>query len=158
MPLATDGILDIDDILDAVQSHAAGLGYFQRVGTHEPKSPPGNGLTCAIWVQDIEPLQQQSGLASTTILLTLNLRLYTSMLTKPEDLIDPALMKAVSALMAAYSRNFTLSGLVRNVDLLGITGKRLGARAGYLNQDGKTFRVFTVTLPLIVDDLWEQAE
>lgn len=150
--------LGIDDILSAVQSHAAGLGHFERVGTHEPKTSPKNGLTCAIWVQDIAPVAQQSGLASTTVCLTFNIRLFSSMLQEPQDAIDPRLIKALDALMRAYSGDFTLGGRVECVDLLGMASKGLGGRAGYLNYGGKELRVFTVSLPLLVEDLWEQAE
>jgi len=32
----------------------------------------------------------------------------------------------------------------------------LSALAGYLNQDGKLYRVMTVTLPIIINDIWAQ--
>jgi hypothetical protein len=59
--------------------------------------------------------------------------------------------------MAAYNGDFTLGGLVECVDLLGMTGQRLEARAGYLEQDRKIYRVMTITLPVIVAEAWEQA-
>jgi hypothetical protein len=43
------------------------------------------------------------------------------------------------------------------VDLLGSAGAPLSAQAGYLNQDGRLFRVMTLTLPIIVNDVWDQA-
>lgn len=150
--------LMVDDILSAVSSHALASGYFERVNTHEPKSAPGNGLSVAIWVQNIGPARGASGLSSTTVLLTFNARIFQSMLSDPQDMIDPNLMKALDALMAAYSGDFTLGGTVRNVDLLGQFGPGLGAEAGYIEQDKKLFRVITITLPLVVNDLWAQAE
>jgi hypothetical protein len=45
---------------------------------------------------------------------------------------------------------------VRNVDLLGAYGAGLSALAGYLNVDNKMFRVVDLTLPLIVNNVWEQ--
>jgi carbon-monoxide dehydrogenase large subunit len=33
----------------------------------------------------------------------------------------------------------------------------LSAVAGYINQDGKVLRVMTLTLPLVVNDVWSQA-
>lgn len=147
--------LDIVTILDKVQSYAAATGFFDRVGTHEPKSAPGNGLTCAIWVQDIAPIRS-SGLNSTSGRLAFNVRLYNSMLAEPQDQIDPNLMKALDALFTSYSGDFDLGGNVRHVDLLGAYGQALSAQAGYMNQDGKVFRVFVITLPLIIDDIWAQ--
>lgn len=150
--------LQVDDILSAVTSHALAAGYFERVNTHEPKSAPGGGLTVAVWVQRIGAARGASGLASTTSLLVLNLRIFQNMLSEPQDMIDPGLMKALDALMAAYSGDFTLSGTVRNVDLQGQFGTELSAEAGYVQQDSKLFRCVTITLPLIVNDLWAQAE
>jgi hypothetical protein len=31
------------------------------------------------------------------------------------------------------------------------------ARAGYINQDNKMYRVMTITLPLVVNDTWLQS-
>lgn len=149
--------LDIRTILAAVETHALQSGYFQAVNGHEPKSAPQNGLTCAIWVEQIGPARGASGLNSTSARLALFVRLYTPMLTQPEDAIDPDLMTALDALMAAYSGDFTLGGLVRDVDLLGRHGDPLSARAGYLTTSGAEYRVMTITLPLVVNDLWSQA-
>jgi hypothetical protein len=148
--------LDIRTILAAVESHALASGYFDAVNGHEPKSAPQNGLTCAVWVEQIGPARGGSGLDSTSARLALNVRLYTPMVQEPEDAIDPALMDALDALLAAYSADFELDGLVRQVDLLGTYGDPLSVRAGYLTTSGAEYRVMTITLPLIVNDLWEQ--
>jgi hypothetical protein len=79
------------------------------------------------------------------------------MLTEPQDLIDPQIITATDALMAAYNGDFTLGGLVECVDLLGMTGQRLDARAGYLEQDRKIYRVMTINLPCLVENAWPQA-
>lgn len=149
--------IGIDQILDGVESHAMTLGLFERVGMHEPKNAPGNGLSCWFWAQQIGPVPAASGLAVTTGRLELTGRLATNMLQKPEDAIDPNMIRAVDALMTAYSGDFELGGSVRNVDLLGMHGAPLQARAGYLHMDGRMLRVYDITLPLIVNDLWGQA-
>ena len=148
--------LDAAQIIDAVVSHAAASGWFDRVNQHEPKNAPPYGLTAAVWVDEIRPAQS-SGLDSTSALLVLNVRLYTSMLQEPQDAIDPNLVAASSVLFAAYSGDFSLGGEARHVDLLGAEGAPLRARAGYLNQDQKLYRVMTITLPVIVNDAWDQA-
>lgn len=149
--------LALPAILDAVQSHALRLGWFEKVNGHEPKNAPGNGITAAVWVERVVPYAGGSGLAATTGVVLLNVRLYSPMLTEPQDGIDPAVIGAADALLTAYSGDFELGGLIRNVDLLGQAGEPLGGRAGYLNQDGKLFRVFTINLPLIINDLWSQS-
>lgn len=150
--------LAIQEITDAVVSHALETGYFERVNNHEPKSAPGNGLSASVWVDSIGPVPAGSGLARTSALLRFNVRLYTSMLSEPQDAIDPNLVTALDALLTKYNEDFTLGDLVRNVDLLGQTGASLSAQAGYLNQDNKLYRVFTITLPLVVNDVWDQGE
>lgn len=145
-------------IIDAVVSHAAASGYVELAQAHEPKSKPivGGGVTAAVWVQQIGPVPAASGLSMTSGRLELTVRLYAGMLSEPQDAIDPNMMAAVDALMAAYSGDFDLGGSVRNVDLLGSAGVPLQARAGYLAQDGKLFRVFDICLPLILSDIWAQ--
>lgn len=148
--------LDIRTILSAVESHALASGYFADVNGHEPKSPPTSGITCAVWVEQIGPARGGSGLASTSSRLALYVRLYSSLVQQPADAIDPDLMDALDWLMGAYSGDFTLGDLVRQVDLLGTYGEPLSARAGYLAEGGSEYRVMTITLPLIVSDLWDQ--
>jgi hypothetical protein len=148
--------LNVRTILDAVESHALASGFFQAVNGHEPMSPPTSGITCAVWVEQIGPARGGSNINSTTARLALFVRLYTSLSQQEPDAIDPALMDALDGLMAAYSSDFTLDGLIRHVDLLGAYGDPLSARAGYLAESGTEYRVLTITLPLIVSNLWEQ--
>jgi fermentation-respiration switch protein FrsA (DUF1100 family) len=149
--------INIAGILDGLVSHAMATGLFDRVSGHEPKNPPGNGLSCAFWAQAIGPVPAASGLQLTTGRVEFNARLYSSFVQQPEDAIDPNLIAAVDVLLSAYSGDFELGGNVRNIDLLGQTGAALGAQAGYLTQGGTTYRVFTITIPAIVNDLWGQA-
>lgn len=148
--------LDIDGILAEVISHAQSLGVFDEVNGHEPKSAPGRGVTAAVWVQDLDPAPGMSGLASTSIRLGLMVRLYTGMISEAPDAIDPNLIAALDALCAAYNGDFTLGGAVEQVDVFGAYGDPMRGRAGYLNQDGRMFRVMDLTVPLIVSDLWDQ--
>lgn len=149
--------LDAPALFNAMESHALETGLFETVNGHEPKSAPGNGLTAAVWSQEIGPAPSESGLAATTGLVTFYLRIYQNMLMDPQDAIDPLVISAVDALFTAYSSDFTLGGLIRNVDLLGASGTTLRAIAGYISQDGKLFRCMTITIPLIINDVWGQS-
>jgi hypothetical protein len=152
--------LDIASLVDYAVSHALALGWYDAVNTHEPKSKPGAGLTCAIWVDRFTPIDARSGLSTTSMLITLSVRSYTSMLAEPQDMIDTNLTAAVDALLRAYVGDFAVASLtgtpVATVDVLGTHGDPLGGQAGYLDIDGKLYRVFTITLPLIVDDLYDE--
>ncbi len=146
----------VQNLTDALTSKAAATGAFRRVNSHEPKSAPGSGLTLAVWADSIQPVAQASGLASTSGVVTYLARAYGNMLQKPEDDVDPRLMAAASVLVGAYSADFTLGGLCRNVDLLGMYGRKLGAQAGYVTIAGSMYRIMSVTVPCVLDDLWEQ--
>jgi len=145
----------LKELIGKAVDHALTLGVFERVNGYEPKSAPGSGLTAAIWSQEVSPVQS-SGLASTSVRVELNTRIYSNMLAEPQDAVDPTMLDAVDLLCAAYSAGFTLGGAVRKVDLLGSDGVALSAKAGYITQDGRIYRVMTITLPLIVNDLWTQ--
>lgn len=147
--------ISIDEILDAVVSHAQRLGVFEKVNQHEPKNAPGNGLSAAVWVDRIEPTRG-SGLDSTTIKITFTMRLFTNMIQEPQDMIDPQMVKAVDLLLASFSDDFTLDGLIKNVDLLGSTGPGLLAQAGYVRIGSTLFRIMDITVPCMVNDVWEQ--
>lgn len=149
--------MDIAAIIDAIVSHALASGYFDRVNQHEPKSAPGNGVSASVWADSIEPASHGSGLSTTSARVVFNVRIYTSMVQEPMDSIDTNIMLAVSALMSAYSGDFELGGNVRQIDLLGSSGMPLQARAGYVEQDKRLYRVFTINLPVIVNDAWTQA-
>jgi hypothetical protein len=148
--------MDTRGILDALTSHALASGVFDVVAGHEPKHAPGNGLSIAFWVQSLGPARSQSGLQQTSGLLVVNARLYTSMTSDPPDAIDPNMVDAADVLMGAYSGDFELGAQVRNIDLLGDQGPGLSLLAGYLVIDNKALRVLTITIPMVINDVWSQ--
>lgn len=152
--------LNVKDLVDAVASHAMSLGYFDRVNTHEPKNAPGNGLSCSIWFSDIEAVRG-SGLNSTSVRIALNIRIMTSMIAEPQDMIDPNLAEALSVLVQSYHDDLELDNIagldIRMIDVLGAYGNPLRAQAGYIEQDKKIYRLFDITLPIIANDVWNQS-
>lgn len=150
-------MLDTTPIRNALGDHAAASGHFDRFARHELKAPPGNGLTGAIWVQEVRPIALRSGLAVTSARVAFWLRIYQNMLMEPQDDIDPKVDAARDALMLAYSGDFTLGGLIAEVDLLGAHGEPLMARAGYQQLGQQMMRVVTINIPCIVNDAYPQA-
>ena len=146
----------ITGVYSAALSVAKGLGPFKSVIAHEPKSKPVSLPALAVWTQAIVPLAGVSGLAATAGRLSLQARIYLNWQSKPEDDIDPELVRLTSVLLGAYSGGFTLGGEVMEIDLLGAYGQSLSANAGYIEHDGGVFRVMEITVPVIVDDLWSQ--
>lgn len=150
--------MDTGPIRDAIVAHALTSGRFERVNGHDPDSPPGTGLTVAVWSDYIGPAPSGSGLAATTARVVFMVRIYSSVMQEPQDDIDPNLDAACDALMTAYSADFELGGLVRNVDLLAQTGAAMSAQAGWVTYpNGALYRTKTITLPVIVNDAWPQS-
>ncbi|MGA6223469.1 hypothetical protein ACPESV_24425 [Streptomyces umbrinus] len=148
--------IDSIEIRGRVTSHAQAAGWFGQVLKREPVSAPGSGFTYAVWVSDLSPVPASSGLASTTARLELTGRIYVPADTEPMDDVDDQLVGATDVLMTAYSGGFTLGGNVRCIDLLGAYGAALRARYGYLPIDSTTYRIATMTIPIIVNNAWTQ--
>lgn len=142
-------------LISALESVVLTTGRFERANAYEPKTPPGSGLTAAIWVQDIKPVPS-SGLASTSVLFVARIRLFTNMLQEPQEQIDPQLCDAVDDVMGRLSGGFTLGGIVREVDLLGESGVALTAQAAYVTVQQTMYRIYDITVPLVVNDAWTQ--
>jgi len=143
-------------ILDALVSEAQALGVFDRVNAHEPKNKPGTKMTAAVWLRTVAPVRS-SGLSATSGLLTFTVRIYTPATSLPADAIDPKVYDTLAQLLNTYSGDFTLGGVARNVDLLGMAGTPLSAQTGYLEIDGQMFRIADITVPVVVNDLFDQA-
>lgn len=146
--------LKISGIQNALVSHALTLGEFDQVSGHEPKNAPGTGLWAAVFLSSGEPVGEISGLDAASARVAFDIRVSQNMLQEPQDDIDPRIAGAVDTLMAAYCADFTLGGLIRNVDVFGETGRGLFFDAGYFEQDHKHYRAVVVTVPMIVNDVW----
>ena len=150
--------VDFKALRDSLTSHCLASGVFDRVDQHEPKKAPGTGVTAAIYLLKIRPYPAGSGMRATTGVVTMAIRSYLSMLQEPQDDIDAVLFEASNEVMLRLSGDFTLDGLIRNIDLMGASQESLEAEMGYVTIDGKMQRISLVTVPCIVNDLWSQAE
>ena len=151
---------DLTATLDVLRSHAQASGWFAAVTGHEPKSAPiadDDRLFASFWLNGLAPVKS-SGLASTSALLDLQARLYASAFAEPRDAVELVMGTVAVDFMGRVSGDFTLGGNVRNVDLMGSYGAGLNMRMGYLDQDGRKYRIAVVSIPCIVNDLFTQAE
>lgn len=146
--------LDCASLMNSIVDHCLTLGVFEAVNMHEPEGNAGNYMA-ALWVQSVDPVQS-SGLDVTSVRVAFTLRIYSNLVAKPLDEIDPNLASAVSLVMEGLSADFTLAEQVREIDLLGQYGLGLSAKAGYLNLSGALYRVMDITVPVIVDDVFDQ--
>lgn len=150
--------LSVDAIAAALKDHAMTLGLFETVSGHEVKNAPGLGMHCEIFFNRFELGANRSGLSVVSTKLIFSARLRTSFLNQPEDAIEASLLKAVDGLMTSYIGGLTLGGLIVDLDVFGMTGGTpIAGQAGYIDHGGKKFRVIDIDLPLLVDDLWTEA-
>lgn len=150
--------LDFAGLVDAVSSHAQASGLFDRVQAHEAKNAPGLGVTAEVWLAQLRPIPGRSGLNATSGRVALNVRLRIPMTREPQDRIDVDLAAAVDALFTAYTGDFTLGGAAAEIDLLGAYGEPLSGVGGYLEQDGQEYRIFDITVPIVLNDMYAQSE
>lgn len=152
--------LDLATLRAAVSSHAQASGHLDGVYPYELTGPPVDaGVVAGVWVSDIAPIPALSGLASTTARVELTVQLYRRAEHTRPDLVDLDLTAATDALMRAYSGDLDLSdyGVTGvELDLLGAHGDPLRARARYVAFGDALTKVHTITLPLVVRDLWTQ--
>jgi hypothetical protein len=146
--------LGIATILTRVADHGRAAGTFERVLIGEPKSPPGQGRTMAVWAGPVGPAS--SGLSSTSLVMRFAVRVYVPMLKQPQEDIELSAVAAADVLMAAYNGDFSLGGAVRNVDIFGEYGTALTVDPGYVTLDSTMFRVMDINLPLVINDVYEQ--
>lgn len=148
--------LDLAGIYAAVQSHALASGRVARWTGADVMGNPGQGITCACALDSAGPAANRSGLSATAARVALSVRLY-----QPVSAVDPApdeqlLGQAVDLLIAAFSGDFDLGASGRWVDLLGAHGAAMAVAWGWARLADALYRVATITLPIIVDDQWDQ--
>lgn len=148
--------LNSRDVIEMVASHAMSTGQFERVNQHESKNSPGNGLYCDVTVLQGQALALASGLSVTSALLVMSVVLYVNAQQEPLDDIDGCLMDALDDLLQKYNGDFTLDGLIRNVDILGSHGAPLQWTMGHMDRSGGMIRAAEIVLPLVISDAWEQ--
>lgn len=147
--------INLRGILNAIISHAKASGHFEQFAGHDFKSAPGAGVWGSVFLDTIEPIGEVSGLNSATVRVSVMVRVTQNMLKDPQDDIDPEIAGAVDALLDAVLDDFTLGGLVRNIDVFGETGAGVSVNAGYFEQDHRNYRATDITIPMIINDVWE---
>jgi hypothetical protein len=143
----------VNTVYDQLVSHAQSLGVFDAgVNAAESWSTPGDGVWCMFSAPAIVPLPGESGLAAVSGRLDFKALIGCSANIKPLGRADKVILAAACSLLAAYSGAFTLGGNVKDLNPLLIT-----AAPHYLTMEGHTFRVYEITLPVVVNDLWVEA-
>lgn len=148
-------MINTKDVTDRLVSHVMSTKRFNRVNTSENREVT-KGLTAEVWFQRLSPIGEQSGLATVTVRLEYTVRIRSALPRGNSDQIDPQVLAAVDDLMNRYCNNFTLKGVVKEVDIFGANGEGLESNSGYIKIDDVDYRVVDITLPLIINDVWEE--
>jgi len=149
--MAVDGTA----IFQALESHALKLGIFGAVNGHEPKSVPtfGESMVLSFNLGSFHPILS-SGLKSLSYRIEVLGRIYRTDLVG-SDTVEPEILSAALALFTSISGGFTLGGLIRCVDVLGMDGEMMNAEPGYLKLGDETFRTVDLMIPLLVNDVMD---
>jgi hypothetical protein len=146
----------------ALASHAAKQGQFDSpVGLHEPRQRPASDLHAALWLNTITPIRA-SGLSVVSARIEWLFRIYTPGEQEPQDDIDATVLTATDRLFASLCGDFDLDdhltdGLVRMIDIFGAHGTGLNATSGWARWSDGMSRIVTITIPVIVNDVWQEA-
>lgn len=149
--------LDIKTHMQRIRSHAQATGAFARVYGHELATVPVTGtMACAVWLSTMAPVPAHSGLDATSLQVNYFVRLYDNAQREPADAIDPDMAEAVGLIMAALTGDFTLGGTA----LPGVRVLQMSAQSGYIpdGDSGAKMRVFTITVPVLLNDVFDQSE
>lgn len=144
---------DYEAILKKLQSIAEASGLFGGVKRYEPRGQPANGLQLSLIAGPMTAIQS-SGLNNASLRWQIDGMIYLPMHLDPPENIDVMLTQAGAGYMKELAGQFTLGGLVRCIDLFGSDGERMTATPGYLDRDGKIYRVERLMIPLLINQKW----
>lgn len=159
---STVNTLDAKAMQQALASHAMKLGQFKApISLHEPRVRPASELHAALWLNGITPIRA-SGLSTVSARVEWLFRMYTPGEQEPQDEIDAKVLTATDRFLSSLCGDFDLDDLlsddlVRMIDILGAYGTGLNAAAGWARWSDGQSRVVTITIPVIVNDLWQEA-
>lgn len=146
-------------VLRMLHTYALRTGVFRDgcvIG--EYTAAPPSGVCFAVWFNEFGSATEGSGAASTTPLLEATARVYVPAFGKPRDGYEVKILDACDAYLGALNAGFTLSGLVRNVDLLGEQGEPLRWRSGHAVIDSKVSRIADLQIRVVLTTEWTQGE
>lgn len=141
---------DASALFSAIRSKAKALGVFAATIGHDPENAPPSGITCSIALGPVKPVTS-SGLDAVSGQVTLMVHVWNFAQKRPLDEVDPDVLAAACSLMGAFAGGFTLGETVRNVELFSMS-----ADPGYVNFESKEFRTMSITLPILINDMFEE--
>jgi hypothetical protein len=143
-------------IQDEIISIAQRSGFFDSTQGHESKNAPGNGIHFEVVYDGKRPAK--SGLSRTSVVVTYLCRVACSMTREPLDAIDVDLCNAADAIWDGVHGGYEFDNItnVRCGDLMGSEGTPMTDKSGYITYGSTQYRVIEITLPIIINDCYNQ--
>ncbi len=149
--------LDIAPLLDEFRSLCRRSGGFDFVAQHELRKAPAQKFALGAWWLRTKPIPQRSGLAATSLLVTLQARIYMPLQGDP-DKLDTEMWRRVDLIYAALHADIALTAQQHEIDILGAFGDGLTADGGWLPMpDNTPVRIGDINAPFVIDDAYAQA-
>lgn len=142
-------------IQKALASHVKALGRIERVQEFDPTNAPGKGITACLVAATGDP-RPPTGLDRSALRLVWTVR-FLMPPGAPLGSVDPLLMGKAGNLITRLAADLTLGGLVRVIDLRGMSGTSVEWRFGWVTIDQTLYRLLDVTVPLIINDVFPEA-
>ena len=146
---------NIKATLQTLQSKLVANGYFKGgalIG--EPKSPPGERFTGAVFMSHVDTWLTLATLCAVHVV---QLRVDDNMLSEPAEDVELEMSVVIDKIMGDVAGEFDLGATISYVDFGGIHGTPLSARWGYVDVGGTLYRVADITIPLVVNDVADMA-
>jgi len=141
---------NITSTLRSLENKLLTNGYFTHVQIGEPKSPPGQRFTGALFMNAVNTWGTLSTLCAVYIV---TLRIYDNMTQEPQEDVEIEMAILVDQIMDDIAGEFDLGATIQAVDMLGMKGTPLGVKWGYVDVSGTMYRIADITIPLIVNDV-----
>lgn len=145
-----------ETVLDALTDHAERLGVFDIVMEGDPVGLPGDQMVLSWNADSGRPERTMSGLAATSILLTVIGRTFISNKVSPMAGLERKLLVVVDTVMESFHAQIQLGETDMHVDVLGQSGVDLRWQAGFVPVDDELYRVVDITIPVIITDMYAQ--
>lgn len=141
---------NIKDTLDVIHGYLVASGHVTRAQVGEPKSPPTEFLTGAVFM--LSTVITKAYLQTQEESHVVQVRLYIDMLHEPTEEIEFRLALAVAEIVDDLIGDFSLGANIREVDIAGMNGTPLATTWGYVGISQRIYRIVDITLPLNVDN------
>lgn len=141
--------------MQALQSKLRAMGNVYEAVIAEPSQPftapaQTKRVAAAVWFVSWLPTLT---LATSVEGFILNVRLHVDAFAKPQEEHELALTDTFSEFTTDIQQDYTLGGVVREIDIAGQFTDGMSAEAGRITLSDKMYRIIDITVPVIVNDV-----